>query len=143
VPKPGDAIISIHPRFTDAILTGSKTVELRRRIPPIEVGTRLWMYATRPIAAVVGSAIVGAIFRDTPSAIWDMYAEQTAIAREEFDQYFDGANEAIGISLRQVRRVRQLEIEELRTWREGFHPPQVLSKITALEAKRLQEIVSR
>src|SRR4051794_32919901 len=45
-----DAIISIHPSYADAILAGEKTIELRRRIPNISQGARLWIYATRPIA---------------------------------------------------------------------------------------------
>ena len=125
-----DAIISIRPNFADAILDGTKTVELRRRIPPIAVGTRLWIYATRPTAAIVGSAIVSAILRDTPDVIWKRVSNKTALERGEFDHYFDGTNVAIGIKHCTVKRVNHIGIERLRKWRSGFHPPQVLSKIT-------------
>ena len=138
-----DAIISIRPNFADAILDGIKTVELRRRIPPIEVGTRLWIYATRPTAAIVGSAIVGAILRDTPDAVWKSVSNKTALERFEFDHYFDGTSLAIGITLHTVRRVNHISIDRLRKWRTGFHPPQVLSRITSSEAKRLKTISSQ
>lgn len=138
-----DAIISIHPNFANAILAGTKTVELRRRIPPIEVGTRLWIYATRPTAAIVGSAIVSAILRDTPDAVWKSVSNKAALERVEFDHYFDGTNVAIGITLCTVKRVSHIGIERLRKWRSGFHPPQVLSKITPSEAKRLKIIASQ
>jgi predicted transcriptional regulator len=137
-----DAIISIRPNFADAILSGTKTVELRRRIPPIDVGTRLWIYATRPTAAIVGSAIVGAIIRDTPDALWKKVSKYAAIERDEFDGYFDGSDVGIGITLCTVKPVTHIGIERLRKWRSGFHPPQVLSKITASEAKRLLKILS-
>lgn len=135
--KPGDAIISIRPNFAEAILSGAKTVELRRRIPPIEIGTRLWIYATRPTAAVVGSAIVNAIVRGTPDSVWDAYSTQVAISRDDYDGYFDGAKEAIGISLTKVCRVAAVEIKLLRQMRDGFHPPQVIAKLSKAEAHLL------
>ena len=136
--KPGDAIISIRPNFAAAILSGSKTVELRRRIPPLEIGTRLWIYATRPTAAVLGSAIVVAIVRGTPDAVWEAYSEQAAITHDEFNSYFEGAREAIGISLTNVRRVPPIEIEKLRQMRAGFHPPQVIAKLSTIETRALE-----
>lgn len=137
-----EAIISIHPTFAEAILSGRKTVELRRRIPPVEVGARLWIYATRPTAAIVGIAIIDTIFRGTPQAVWETYSDRAGINRGDFDRYFEGAKEAIGIRLSKVQRMEPIGIEQLRLWKEGFHPPQVLSRITGAEAKRLFQISS-
>ncbi|MBX4959525.1 ASCH domain-containing protein [Rhizobium lentis] len=140
--KFNEAIISIRPTFAEAILSGRKTVELRRRIPPVEVGGRLWIYATRPVAAVVGFAIIDTIFRGTPQAVWETYSDRIAINRGDFDRYFEGAREAIGIRLSTIQRIQPIGIERLRIWKEGFHPPQVLSRITASEAKRLLQMSS-
>ncbi|MGK6316308.1 ASCH domain-containing protein [Neorhizobium sp. DT-125] len=137
-----EAIISIRPAFTEAILSGKKTVELRRRIPPVEVGARLWIYATRPVAAIVGIAIIDTIFRGTPQAVWETYSDRIAINRLEFDSYFEGTREAIGIRLSQIQSVQPIGIEQLRVWKEGFHPPQVLSRLSASEAKRLLQMSS-
>ena len=54
MPDATDAIISIHPDYADAIFAGKKTIELRRRIPEVPSGTRLWIYATRPTGAIIG-----------------------------------------------------------------------------------------
>ncbi|MGB5950368.1 MAG: ASCH domain-containing protein [Parvibaculum sp.] len=140
--KFSEAIISIRPAFAEAILSGRKTVELRRRIPPIEVGARLWIYATRPAASIVGVAIIDTIFRGTPQAVWETYSDRIAINRDDFDSYFEGAREAIGIRLSRVQRMQPINIEQLRIWKEGFHPPQVLARITASEAKRLRQMSS-
>lgn len=142
VAKFSDAIISIRPHFAEAILSEKKTVELRRRIPPIEVGTRLWIYATRPTGAIVGVATIDTIFRGTPQAVWETYLDRIAISRSDFDRYFAGAREAIGIRLSKVQRVQPIGIEQLRVWKDGFHPPQVLAGITASEAKRLLQMSS-
>lgn len=140
--KFSEAIISIRPAFAEAILSGRKTVELRRRIPPIEVGARLWIYATRPAASIVGVAIIDTIFRGTPQAVWETYSDRIAINRDGFNSYFEGAREAIGIRLSKVQRMQPISIEQLRIWKEGFHPPQVLARITASEAKRLRQMSS-
>lgn len=135
-----EAIISIRPNFAEAILSGRKTVELRRRIPSVQVGSRLWIYATRPTASVVGVSSIDTIFRGTPQAVWETYCDRIAINRIDFDRYFDGAREAIGIRLSQVQRIQPIGIEQLRVWKKGFHPPQVLARISASEARRLFQI---
>jgi predicted transcriptional regulator len=140
VAKLDEAVISIHPTFAEAILSGRKTVELRRRIPPIEVGARLWIYATRPVASIVGTALIDSIFRGTPQAVWETYSDRAAINSDDFDRYFEGAREAIGIGLSKAQRMQPVGIEQLRFWKKGFHPPQVLSRITATEAMRLGQL---
>lgn len=140
--KFSEAIISIRPRFAEAILSERKTVELRRRIPQIEIGTRLFIYATRPTGAIVGVAIVDTIFRGTPEAVWETYSDRIGINRSDFDRYYAGASKAIGLRLSKVQRIKPISIEQLRMWKEGFHPPQVLNRITPFEASRLLQLNS-
>lgn len=136
-----DAIISIHPRHANAILDGAKTIELRRRIPTLSIGTRLWIYATRPVGAVIGMATVERIVRGDPEEIWLEFGDQAGIDRIDFDAYFDGAEEAIGLLLIDVRRnAEHVEIERLRCLRDGFHPPQVMMTISNHEAKLLHRM---
>lgn len=136
-----DAIISIHPRHAYAILDGAKTVELRRRIPPLSIGTRLWIYATRPVGAVIGVATVERIVRDDPAQIWLEFGDQSGIDRGTFDAYFDGSNVAIGLLLADIRpSPEQVAIEQLRSIRDGFHPPQVMMSISNHEAATLHQM---
>jgi predicted transcriptional regulator len=137
VAKRGEAIISIKPYFAEAILTGLKTVELRRRIPPLAVGTRLWIYATRPTAAVIGSAIVGSVARGTTASIWRAFSSNAYLSEDDFNAYFEGASEAIAISLLNIQRQRVVGIERLREMRPGFHPPQVIASLKAHEVSFL------
>ncbi|MEP9377487.1 ASCH domain-containing protein [Aquabacter sp. CN5-332] len=137
--KFNEAIISIRPNFAEAIIAGEKTVELRRRIPPIEIGTRLWIYATKPVGAVIGSAVVKDIFRGLPEDIWDKGGNLSRVDRADFDIYFAGAVEAIGLLLWQARRGHPVSIEKLRSIRAGFHPPQVILRITDEEASFIRK----
>ena len=138
-----DAIISIHPRHAHAILDGAKTIELRRRIPSVSIGTRLWIYATRPLGAVIGTATVERIVRGKPEEIWLQFGHRTGIERPEYEAYFDGAQQAIGLILTEAQRsLRHVAIEDLRDLRQGFHPPQVLTWISRQEAQSLRAMAS-
>lgn len=138
-----DVIISIHPRHANAILDGAKTVELRRRIPSLSVGTRLWIYATRPVGAVIGVATVERIVRDDPAQIWLQFGDQSGINRGDFDAYFDGTDVAICLLLVNARRnAEQVAIEQLRCLRAGFHPPQVMMSISNHEAEELHKMAN-
>lgn len=140
--KFAEAIISIRPNFVEAILSGQKTIELRRRIPPVGIGTRLWLYATMPTAAVLGSAVIENIFRGAPESIWSKTSDRTGIDRAAFDTYFSGSDEAIGLELVDVKRGTPVSIGELRNIRSGFHPPQVIARLSAAEAAFLQKLAT-
>ncbi len=132
-----DALISIKPKYARAILAGTKTVELRRRIPKVVRGTRLWIYATRPLGAIVGSAIVQDIIEGPPAEVWERCMSRTAVTRSEFDDYFFGAETALALVLSQVIKRQEIGIEELREISEGFHPPQVLAWLSPEESSWL------
>jgi predicted transcriptional regulator len=140
VPESSDAIISIHPVYADAILTGEKTIELRRRFPELSSGTRLWIYSTRPIGAVIGFATIRDVLRAHPATIWKRHGEDAGVDHASFKTYFDGAREAVAILLAAARRVGPITIDQLREIRERFHPPQVLVRLTVSEARALREL---
>jgi len=138
-----DAIISIHPYYADAILDGTKTIELRRRIPELANGTRLWIYATRPVAAVVGVVTITNVNRAHPRAIWRKHKNAAGVDHASFKEYFFGAQEAVAILLAAAKRVGPITIEQLREIRDSFHPPQVLVRLTDAEAKALRRLAKQ
>jgi len=137
-----DAIISIHSSYADAILAGTKTVELRRKLPEISPGTRLWIYATRPIGAVVGFVTVSEVDRAAPATIWEKYRAGAGIDRAAFQDYFDGAPEATAIFLAAACRIGPIDISQLRQIRHSFHPPRVLTRLTAVETTALRKFAA-
>lgn len=136
-----DAIISIKPWYANAILNGTKTVELRRRIPSIPIGTRLWIYSTLPIGAVIGTAIVEKIVKDHPENLWNSYQDQVGVSYSDFQEYFLGTNQAVALILTAVQCGTPIDIGQLRLVRKGFHPPQVLSRISNYEAQTFGELL--
>jgi predicted transcriptional regulator len=136
-----ERLISIRPSFADAIFSGSKTVEIRRKIPSIKAGTRLWIYVTKPVGEVRGVAQVASIVEGEPNVVWRACGPQTGLARADFDNYLDGSAKAYGIILCAVKVGRPASMKTLNALREGFHPPQVIARLTATEAKSLYQHV--
>jgi predicted transcriptional regulator len=130
-----DILISIRPNFAAAIFGGSKTVEVRRRIPSIKLGSRMWIYVTRPVGEVRGVARISGIVEGNADAVWRACGSQTGLARPAFYNYLDGSPKAYGIILEEVQIGRPASIEALRSIRAGFHPPQVITRLTATEAE--------
>jgi predicted transcriptional regulator len=143
VPDATDAIISIHPDHANAILAGTKTIELRRRIPELPPGTRLWIYATRPTGAVVGFATIQDVAKAHPATIWKRHRASTGLDYESFKAYFNGSRVAVAILLAAARRVEPITIPHLRQIRESFHPPQVLTLLTLSEARALRKLAGK
>lgn len=133
-----DVLISIRPSFADAIFKGSKTVEVRRKIPSIRPGSRLWIYVTKPVGEVQGVARVAEIVEGDPDAVWRACGPRTGLTRADFYLYLEGSTKAYGLVLQDVQVGRPASIEALRVLRAGFHPPQVITRLTAIEAKGLR-----
>lgn len=131
-------LISIRPRFADLILDGSKTVELRRVRPAVEEGDRVLLYASSPVRELIGSCTVAAVDVGSADEVWTRHGPRTGVTRAEFDSYFDGARRAVGISLREPRRVRRPRtLLELRERLPGFTPPQSFGYLSAKEVDQL------
>ncbi|MDO9408589.1 hypothetical protein [Patulibacter sp.] len=98
------ALISIHPRHADAILDGTKHVELRR-VPFASDTTHAILYATAPVSAVVGWFRVRSIEADTITGIWDRFGRVSGISRREHRAYFAGARQASAIRIAEAHRL--------------------------------------
>ncbi|MGF1612294.1 MAG: ASCH domain-containing protein [Kiloniellales bacterium] len=120
-------MISIRPQFVEAILSGDKTVELRRRAFNLHPGDRLWIYTTFPKAAVQASAIIEDVLVAEPMILWEKVESSCRLTKSEFDSYFVGAVSACAIRFRDVFQVApEISLNALRQEACGFHPPQNL-----------------
>ncbi len=120
-----DVLVSIQPTYASKIIDGAKSVELRRRFPEIaDSDTRLLIYSTSPIQAIIGYGIIDSVQRMSVSQLWRCYAGAACIERSSFNRYFDGLEDGYAILLSEVRRFKNsISVERLRK-RFGFVPPQ-------------------
>ncbi|MCW5940059.1 MAG: ASCH domain-containing protein [Fimbriimonadaceae bacterium] len=110
---PEAALISIHPRYVDAILSGEKRVEFRK-VPFRRPVDRLIVYATAPVSAIVAIIEVGDMVHDTPSNLWELYADIGAIHEDDFWAYYQGRSLALAVEIADVRRLpRAVELVDV------------------------------
>ncbi len=118
-------LLSLKPRFANAILDGTKSVELRRVRPLIRVPTVALLYASSPTMALVGICRVESVKSGSPSRIWSEFGPATGIGRREFREYFSGTGSACALLLsKPIRLPAPVELAELRRWWPDFQPPQ-------------------
>ena len=113
---PSSVLMSLRPRYADAILTGEKTVELRRRRPSFPPGTNVLIYSSSPDQRVLGSFAAGAVLEGPPADLWPAIRQRAGVSREEFDAYFAGCEIAYAIEVSNPRRLSPSQL--------GMRPPQ-------------------
>jgi predicted transcriptional regulator len=133
VSDPGSIVISVHKEYADAIIGGRKTIELRRRFPDVPVGTKIWIYATKPVGAVIGFAVLKGLERGTPSTIWKKHSSQTGIDARSYDNYFAGAETAVALTISGAQKVKPVSLAKLKDIRTNFHPPQIVARLSSGE----------
>ncbi|MCA1412661.1 ASCH domain-containing protein [Bradyrhizobium sp. NBAIM20] len=126
-----DFLVSIRPQYVAKILDGQKTVELRRRFPaPVSVGTKVYIYSTSPVRAVVGCAKIKEVQRLPIADIWKQHADAACVSRREFYDYFTGTKFGFAILLGGVKAMRtHLTASELEAL-FGIVPPQSYRYVT-------------
>lgn len=97
-------LISIQPRFANAILDGTKTIELRRTTPTLPPGALALIYSSSPTKALVGWATVDEIVHATPTDLWNEHNESAGVTPAEFQEYFADRTNAYGLRLSTVSR---------------------------------------
>lgn len=116
--------LSVHPEFAARILNGTKTIELRRVRPRLNMGSPVVVYATSPVSSVVGVFTLGQMIVAHPDALWREHSERTGITLTTFAAYFRGTDRAIGLEVADVRAFsKPLTLAEMRDHWPEFWPP--------------------
>lgn len=100
-----DILMSIKPPYVDMIVSGCKTVEIRKGAVRAPVGTRIWIYATSPRQQVVASARLETIALDTADEIWRAFGNRAGIDRSEFDAYVGEAEVVAALCLTEITKL--------------------------------------
>lgn len=130
-------LLSLRPRFANALLDGSKSIELRRRAPAARAGIVVLLYSSSPARAVVGAVQLTATYAGLPSDIWTKFGHQTGISKGEFDDYFAGSSSAYALSIsRPTPFERPVPLRELRA-NLGVLPPQSYRYLSGRQIARL------
>jgi predicted transcriptional regulator len=120
-----DVVLSVRPLYSEKILEGKKTVELRRRFPlSAPSGTVAYIYSTSPIRAMVGRTEIESVKKLPVMEIWKKFGKRAQISKPDFDSYFEGLTDGFALAISNARAFsRPIDLAELRD-RFGFEPPQ-------------------
>lgn len=133
------ALFSIHPRYADAILGGTKTVEFRRQGLPDDV-THIAIYSTAPVQRIVGMFEIDTIDKLSPARAWKKYGCVGGIEQTPFERYYSGAANAYVIRVRNPRRFD--DPVTLADLDPTMRPPQSYMYLTATVLDRLEKIAT-
>ena len=97
-----EILISIKPRYVDMLVSGCKTVEIRKRAVRAPAGARIWIYATSPRQQVVASARLKATASAAPDEIWRTFGDRSGIDRREFDAYVGDVGLVSALTLTEI-----------------------------------------
>lgn len=130
-------LLSIHPEYVDAILSGRKLYEFRRRrfkTPPRAVV----IYATAPVSRVVGWFSVEETIVSSADSIWEVCGADGGIARAAFDKYYAGAEQAVALKVGSVFALpHPVTLESLSS---DLKPPQSYQILSDECFSRMREI---
>ena len=126
--------------YSEKILEGRKTVELRRRFPvPAPNRTLAYIYSTSPIKAMVGTAAILDVLKLPVEQIWIQFESKALIERERFDKYFKGLDHGFALVFGNVKIFsRPLPLSELRE-KFNFKPPRSFLYATRELGKALKD----
>ena len=115
-------ILSIKPKFAQSILDGSKRYEYRKSIPQRCDIQKVYIYATKPIQAIIGEFTLDGIIADAPQKVWAATARQGGITEAFFNSYFKGKDKAYALKIGKVIKYSEpIDPKKIIT---DFTPPQ-------------------
>lgn len=141
-PPPGGraVLLSIKPRFSDLIVSGSKRVEFRR-VWAAEPVHWIAIYSSSPEQRIVGVVEVKSVVVASPSALWQLNGSHGGgLTRTELRDYFAGRQKGYGLMLGKLLvPPRPIAPSRLSS---PFHAPQSFRYLTEAEVTRISRSMS-
>jgi len=136
--------LSIHPRYVEMILAGTKTIELRRQRPRDIVGDWIAVYATTPVRCLKGIVQVKEVHIAGVQELWREFQSQAGISKKDYEFYFSGIEQAVGIELANpVSFTKPISLCDLRKEWPGFQPPQGFRYLDADQTRFVNSFAER
>ena len=101
-----NVLLSIKPKYANAILAGEKLVEFRKLVFKREI-ERVYIYSSSPEQRIIGYFTIEDIISDTPVELWKQFSKVGLIAKEDFFDYFANKEVGYSIKIKSVNRFRK------------------------------------
>lgn len=87
-------LLSIKPKYVDAIITGTKTVEYRTRTRKDKEVTTVLIYRSGDLKKVVAEFTIGGIIEGTPQEVWERTKTIGGVEEKDYFRYFSNKDRA-------------------------------------------------
>jgi predicted transcriptional regulator len=129
-------LLSIKPRFADAIFAGTKTFELRKVRPRVMAGDLVLVYVTVPRCRLEGAFRVGTVLEMAPEKLWLRVRGKCGVTKAEFMAYYAEKTTAFAIGVAEAWLLdTAVQLRELRS--ERIIPPQGYRYLSVVETTAL------
>ena len=87
-------LLSIKPKYVDAILAGTKRVEYRTRIRKDSEVTTALIYRSGDLKKIVAEFTIGGIIEGSPEQVWELTKGIGGIEEKDYFRYFANRDKA-------------------------------------------------
>lgn len=96
-------ILSIKPVYAQAIMSGLKKVEFRKKIfkRPVD---KIFVYSSSPEKKIIGFFTIKEIVEDEPNNLWEEFNDIGGINKDDFFAYYKEAKTGFTIIIDQVEK---------------------------------------
>lgn len=137
-------LLSLKPVYADLVFQGLKTAELRRRVSSGLQNRDVYVYVSSPVMELRGGFRVGEVWKDSPDNIWDLVSRFAQVDRATFDGYYEGANVAYALEIKEVWEYRKpLGLNDLRQKFKKFVVPQSYRFLNEAELRSIPRLKRR
>ena len=115
------------------MLGGGKTAELRRQqICKMASGDKVWLYATEPVASIVGYGIVKSVETMSVAQAWREHRAELGITKREYDTYTAAKDRVCLVFWDKISRLdTAIALADAKTRLAQFTPPQFYAQFIA------------
>lgn len=127
-------LISIKEQYVKKILSGEKTIELRKAKPRAKIGDTVVIYTTKPKKAITAIAIIKRILILSPQEMWKENSNKLGISKDDFDTYYNQCPTSVGIELENVHKLNdEILLSAIKGIYPNFSPPQTFKYLNKFE----------
>ncbi|HLP48233.1 MAG TPA: hypothetical protein VK469_19980 [Candidatus Kapabacteria bacterium] len=116
-----NVILSIKPKFAEAIFTGKKEVEFRKILFKKDVD-KVLVYSTAPVQKIVGYFTIAYIVESSPDQLWQWFGKIGYITEEEFFKYYRNTQKGYSLCIATANKFKKGIDPHVLV--ERFTPPQ-------------------
>ena len=124
-------ILSIKPKYANAIINGLKKVEFRKKIFKREV-EKVFIYSSSPQKKIIGFFTIADIVEDEPIFLWNKHGNKGIIEKEDFFNYYKNSKTGFSICIDKVGKfINEVDPKDIF---ENFTPPQSYMYVDDIKA---------